>query len=314
MVGRAVKWYLRQLLRSERVRSYLHERFAADDPILTNPQIRFAPPGHYYSPLPDVAAVTAEADRLPNRTRGDDGVRLDVEAQRRFFLTMAERAATFDWGPDRQPGKRFYCKNGFFPYGDALALVTVLGQFQPRRVIEVGSGFSSAVMLDVNDRRPEPKMALTFIEPYPERLERLLTPGDRQSARLITKPVQQVPVTEFDVLEANDVLFIDSSHVSKAASDVNYLFFEVLPRLRDGVLVHVHDIFYPFEYPLAWLKEGRAWNELYLLRAFLQYNSAFEIVLFNNFAAQQFADIVAERMPQLAVDAPSSMWLRKTGK
>jgi predicted O-methyltransferase YrrM len=313
MLGRAVKWFLDRMLRSAKVRSYLEYRFATENLILSSPQIRFAPPGHYYSPLPDVAAVEADAARLYDRPPGEDGVRLDAEAQHHFLTALAEAARSFDWGADRQPGKRFWYKNGFFPYGDALALVTMIAKFGPRRIIEVGSGFSSAVMLDVNDRRSDPKMSLCFIEPNPERLEGLLTASDRKSARLVVAPVQQVPLSEFDTLEANDILFIDSSHVSKAGSDVNYLLFEVLPRLRGGVLVHFHDVFFPFEYPLSWLKEGRAWNELYLLRAFLQYNDTFDVVLFNNFVARRFGDDLAARVPLATVDPPSSIWLQKKG-
>jgi hypothetical protein len=313
MLRRAVKWFLQQLLRSARIRSYLEERFTAENPILSNAQMRFAPPGHYYSPLPDIAAVEADAARLYGRPPAEDGVRLDAAAQHHFLSAMADANRSFNWSAGRQPGKRFWYKNGFFPYGDALALVTVIARFQPLRIMEVGSGFSSALMLDVNDRRGDPKMSLCFIEPHPGRLEELLTESDRESARLIVTPVQQVPLNEFDKLAANDILFIDSSHVSKAGSDVNYLLFEVLPRLQAGVLVHFHDVFFPFEYPLAWIKDGRAWNELYLLRAFLQYNDAFEVVVFNSFLAHQFGDYVAAHIPLALVDPPSSIWLQKKG-
>jgi hypothetical protein len=313
MLRGAVKWFLQQLLRSGRVRSYLEQQFTAENPILSGAQMRFAPPGHYYSPLPDIAGVEADAARLYDRPPAEDGVRLDAEAQHHFLTAMAEAARSFDWGAARQPGKRFWYKNGFFPYGDALALFTVVAKFGPRRIIEVGSGFSSALMLDINDRRCDSKMSLCFIEPNPQRLEALLTASDRESARLITTPVQQVPLNEFDKLAANDILFIDSSHVSKAGSDVNYLLFEVLPGLRGGVVVHFHDVFFPFEYPLVWLKEGRAWNELYLLRAFLQYNETFEVVLFNSFVSHQFGDFIEARVPLARVDPPSSIWLQKKG-
>jgi hypothetical protein len=112
-------------------------------------------------------------------------------------------------------------------------------------------------------------------------------------------------------LEANDILFIDSSHVSKAGSDVNHLFFTVLPRLKPGVLVHVHDVFYPFEYPLGWLRQGRAWNELYLLRAFLQYNTAFEMLFFNSFLWKHHKEQLAAKLPRMATNPGGSIWLRK---
>src|SRR6185295_14291779 len=119
-----------------------------------------------------------------------------------------------------------------------------------------------------------------LIEPYPDLVKRLLRPDDFDRVQFIRSLVQDVPLKIFDVLEANDILFIDSSHVCKVGSDVYHELFRILPRLRPGVIIHFHDIFWPFEYPEDWLREGRAWNELYLMRAFLQHNEAYEILLF----------------------------------
>ena len=116
----------------------------------------------------------------------------------------------------------------------------------------------------------------------------------------------------FATLEENDILFIDSTHVAKIGSDVNYLFFEVLPRLRAGVYVHVHDIFHPFEYPRAWIYEGRAWTEAYMLRAFLTFNTAFEIVLFNTFLERFHRERFAHKMPLCLRNEGGSIWLRRT--
>ena len=96
-------------------------------------------------------------------------------------------------------------------------------------------------------------------------------------------------------------------------SDVNYLFFEILPVLEPGVIVHVHDVLWPFEYPRTWVLEGRAWNEAYLLRAFLQYNSTFEVMLFNAWIGQAARDLAAELMPEFLVNPGGSFWMRKRG-
>jgi hypothetical protein len=119
-------------------------------------------------------------------------------------------------------------------------------------------------------------------------------------------------------LETDDILFIDSSHVTKVGSDVNQILFNVLPALRPGVLVHIHDIFWPFEYPAVWYAEGRAWNEIYLVRAFLEYNSAFEIVLFLSYLERRRPELITALMPlarRRAAGSPnlggSSLWLRK---
>src|SRR5207249_2885268 len=177
----------------------------------------------------------------------------------------------------------------------SLTLFAMMRLHRPRRVIEVGSGFSSALMLDVNDRFPERRTQFTFIDPHPDRLTPVLRSTDSSSARVVTQHVQDVPLTIFGELESDDFLFIDSSHVAKFGSDVNYLYFEILPRLTPGVLVHVHDIFWPFEYPTEWIREGRAWNEAYLLRAFLTFNKAYEIVFWTPYAAYQWQALISNR-------------------
>ena len=104
-------------------------------------------------------------------------------------------------------------------------------------------------------------MKTTFIDPYPERLLGLLRPEDHDRAEIRVEPVQAVDLAVFDVLGPGDVLFIDSTHVARTGGDVVHDVFTILPRLASGVRVHFHDMFYPFEYPAAWVFEGRAWNE-----------------------------------------------------
>jgi hypothetical protein len=129
--------------------------------------------------------------------------------------------------------------------------------------------------------------------------------------RIVPEPIQNVDLAMFEELAANDILFVDSTHVSKTGSDVNRIFFEILPALASGVYIHFHDIFYPFEYPMDWVYEGRAWNEAYMLRTFLQYNQAFEIVCFNTFLERFFRDFFVEHMPLCLKNTGGSIWLRK---
>ena len=128
---------------------------------------------------------------------------------------------------------------------------------------------------------------------------------------IIVSPVQDVPVSVFESLEANDILFIDSSHVSKVASDVNWLVFTVLPVLERGVYVHIHDIFYPFEYRPDWVHQGRAWTEAYLIRAFLEFNDAFEMVLFSSYLRSFHRETVTSVMPLWDGNIGGSLWLRR---
>jgi hypothetical protein len=122
--------------------------------------------------------------------------------------------------------------------------------------------------------------------------------------------VQDVEPEVFAALEAGDVLFVDSTHVVKAGSDVNHLILEVLPRLAEGVWIHLHDIFYPFEYPPAWVREGRAWQEAYLLRAFLTFNPRFAIRWFQDFLWQHHGEAM-RRLPGVAVNPGGNIWLER---
>jgi hypothetical protein len=210
-----------------------------------------------------------------------------------------------------EPGFRYYFENEYFSYGDAAVLFAMIRHLAPKRIVEIGAGFSSAVLLDTSERFFDNAIDFTFVEPHPERLLALLRPGDLDRVRLIEEPLQDIPLAMFHSLSGDDVLFVDSSHVSKAGSDVNHLFFEVLPRLAAGVHIHIHDVFHPFEYPPEWVEErGWAWSETYLLRAFLEYNRAFDIRFFNNFLIRFHRDAIARALPTMLKNSGGGIWLR----
>ncbi|MDZ7784588.1 MAG: class I SAM-dependent methyltransferase [Halioglobus sp.] len=153
------------------------------------------------------------------------------------------------------PGLRYHFENEAYTYGDGILTYCMIRHLAPSKVIEVGSGFSSCLILDTNELFFNGAIETTFIEPYPQLLNSLITKEDAGSIKLIPERLQDVDTSVFDALHAGDILFIDSTHVSKIDSDVNYLFFEILPRLEKGVTIHFHDIFYPFEYPRWWVYE-----------------------------------------------------------
>ncbi|NLF29639.1 MAG: class I SAM-dependent methyltransferase, partial [Planctomycetes bacterium] len=232
--------------------------------------------GHYYSPLPDIAEARRIAATIFDPAITDiPGVDLRGDDQVRLLEQLAVYYEDFDWPDAPSDHRRFYLDQTTFCHGDAVILHAMLRHLRPARIIEVGSGYSSALMLDISDRFAEGRIAFTFIEPEPyRRLDALLTEADRARCRVIADKVQNVPLDTFAALEPNDVLLIDSSHVSRIGSDVNFLMFNVLPILAPGVVIHFHDVHWPFEYPLAWVESGLAWNEAYVLRAFLQHNTA----------------------------------------
>jgi hypothetical protein len=129
--------------------------------------------------------------------------------------------------------------------------------------------------------------------------------------KLHRQSVQSMPMEIFDTLEAGDFLFIDSSHVAKAGSDVAFLFLRVIPRLKPGVWVHVHDMFYPGSYPMAWFQEGRAWNESLFLRALLIGNPDLKVCAFNQYAATQFPELFRDSLPALLANAGGSFWMQR---
>lgn len=269
--------------------------------------------GHFYSPYPDAAFVERHKARIFDRQATSvPGIELRVADQLALLETLAATRGEMPFKDDRSAGLRYYFRNPEYSYADALVLYSMLRHVRPRRVIEIGSGFSSAVMLDTNDLFLAGRIALTFIEPYPRRLFSLLRDADRKHCEIIVDAVQNVPLERFAALEAGDLLFVDSSHVAKTGSDVVHLFGEVLPRLAKGVLVHFHDIFWPFEYPEEWIREGRAWNEAYVLRAFLQFNPTFRIVLFNSYLGLHHREAVERHLPLFLQNTGGSLWLEKT--
>jgi predicted O-methyltransferase YrrM len=267
------------------------------------------PPGHYYSPIPDKADIANRKDSIYKRHSEFLGIDFNHQGQVELLEKLKHYYSEIPFQFEQSENRRYFYNNNFFGYGDSTSLYSMLRHFEPRHVIEVGSGFSSAVMLDVNEKFLNNETQLTFIEPYTKRLRSLLKTDD--NATIHESGVQEIDLTVFDRLGDNDFLFIDSTHVSKIGSDVNYLFFEVLPRLKKGVIIHIHDIAANFEYPFKWIEEGRAWNESYLLRAFLQFNEQFQIILFNSYLGKVHKKWLEENMPVFLKNSGGSIWLRR---
>jgi predicted O-methyltransferase YrrM len=269
------------------------------------------PPGHYYSPIPDPAELLQREDQIWAYRK--DLACVDIQASQQLELIQKIKsyleAINYPVDAPLDPSGYYYM-NGMFPVLDAEFLFGALCLFKPKRVIEVGSGFSSLVMADVNRRFFNGKIDITCIEPYPRDFLIAGVPGISRLERL---RLQDVDLKLFDALESGDVLFIDSSHVCKTGSDVNFLFFEVIPHLKPGVYVHLHDIFLPDEYPKSWLiQEERSWNEQYLLHAFLMFNSNWRVIWMAHYMLSRHPDSVTavfERCPKLG--AGGSFWMQR---
>lgn len=271
----------------------------------------FVPPGHFYSPLVDTAAVAhlfgPDAPRAaPCAITVDAGVHLATWERLLPYLQSQP------FSDEKVPHLRYFFNNPAFAHADGAILHAMLRASRPRRLVEVGSGYSSACAIDTIDLCLGGEVDVTFIEPYPQLLQELLGPQRLARCTVLPHGVQFTDASVFTSLEAGDILFIDSTHVMKTGSDVCHELFEVLPSLKPGVLVHLHDMFWPFEYPAGWvLQENRSWNELYGLRAFLMYNSAFRIEFFNDYFFQNFRSEIEAGCPTMLKNSGGSLWLRK---
>jgi len=255
------------------------------------------PAGHYYSPIPSEEEVLEQIKSIKPPGNELPGINLNTQHQFEVLNKYIQFYKDLPFTEKQTTGLRYYYDNNWFSYADAIFLYSFLRLNKPRRIIEVGSGFSSAVILDTVDGFFSQQPEITFIEPNPDRLNSILKSSDKKQVRVLENRIQDVPVEVLLSLEAGDFLFIDSSHVLKCGSDLQLLMFEILPVLQAGVFVHFHDIFYPFEYPEKWLKEGRYWNENYFLRAFLSYNSEWNIYFFNSFVKLQFDEFIEKNLP-----------------
>jgi hypothetical protein len=267
-------------------------------------------PNHYYSPIPDLALLGTKVFTNESRLTG---VKMQIEKQK-FFLKKLSKYdselkdfATLTREVDGQCDPKFYFGNMAYDNLDACIYYSIVRHLKPKLVIEVGSGWSTKIAAAAVLKNNETK--LVSIEPYPQPI---LKKGFSGFTKLIEKKIEDVPLSFFSNLGKGDILFVDSSHTVKTGGDVNYLFLEILPRLKKGVWVHVHDIFLPWEYPQKWVRqEYRFWSEQYLLQSFLIYNSHFEVVIANNLLANKQGRLIRSLFPSLKDVGGGSFWIRK---
>jgi hypothetical protein len=258
-------------------------------------------PVHFYQPIPDTRELPETLWKQPSDLVGidiNDATQLDL--LRNHFKQFRDEYNNFPAEPP--PGQRRP-----FRGVDALVAYCMVRHFQPRLIIEVGSGFSSLALGQAAAKNKN--SALICVDPFPNDFLRKGFPGLRSS---IKEKIQDINLKFFSQLQSGDILFIDSSHTVKIGGDVNYLFLEVLPRLKPGVIVHVHDIFLPFEYRRDWvLDEFRFWNEQYLLQAFLTFNSEFEVLLANSYLNHYHQEDLKAAFRNLPSWAGGSFWMRR---
>lgn len=269
------------------------------------------PFNHYESPYPDIREIHQREKEVFDKEKEIPDIDFNVDGQMELLGQMKDIEIP-GWSDEKSDAlsDRYYYHNDWFAKGSADALYYMMRILKPRNIIEVGSGFSTAVMLDTNEKFMGHQVAITSIEPNARRLKSLLRPGD--NLEIFEKKLQEIPVSFFEKLQEDDILFIDSSHVSKMNADVNYILFEILPRLKAGVYIHFHDMFYPFIYPKDWVYEGRAYNEAFMLRAFLMNNQKYSIQLFGEMFASKCMHAYKDKIPEhLSGCGCGSLWIKK---
>ncbi len=271
------------------------------------------PAGHAYSPIPSRRELERDAPRL-FAPRALPGVDLRAEEQLRLLAALAPFFATIPFPDTHTPPFRYFFKNSGYGFGDALIYWAMLNHLRPARILEIGGGFASALALDTIARL-NLETTCTFVTPDPDAAQQAIGPLD-PAHRLIKSRAQDLDPAQFEKLEAGDLLFINSTHVLKAGSDVHFLLTEALPRLRPGVFVHFQEIFAPFEYPRSWvIDRGHGWNEAYALHLFLQYNAEFQIEFFNHYIGTELAGAVTAsgtpQMDRFLLNPGGGLWLSR---
>ncbi len=274
-------------------------------------------PNRYEEPIPDLNDLKSfQWDKEISLA----GVDLRPAAQIKLFNRVSKYFPEFKKLPTQKTSPKdveeYHHDNPAFRAVDAGVYYGLVRHFKPRRIIEVGAGFSTllAAQAVVTNEKEGKKCDLTAIEPYPSVTLRQGVPGLK---RLIEGNLQKVPLEEFERLEKNDILFIDSSHVLKIGSDVQYEFLEIVPRLQRGVLVHVHDIYFPLDYPERLIaKDFKFYNEQYLLQGFLAFNKEFEVLWASQYMYRRHFDVIEDhffpdgKSPENS-EKSVSFWMRR---
>jgi hypothetical protein len=262
---------------------------------------------HYYEPQFD--------NRNPKRDFSEErdlpGIDWNVAGQLATLGEFTFAGELTDLPRERRGSSEFFLNNGAFESGDAEYWYQIIRAVRPKRILEIGSGSSTLMAIKAikMNREDDPgyECEHTCVEPYE-------APWlENTGVRVVREKVEDVGTALFSSLEENDILFIDSSHMIKPQGDVLFEYLQLLPSLRKGVIVHVHDIFSPRNYPSQWLQvEIMFWNEQYLLEAFLTDNGRWKIIGALNYLRHNHYDKLKAVAPFLSPDRePGSFYIRK---
>jgi len=260
-------------------------------------------------PIPDYSCLDSTKTK---QARFSQAIDWGIERQQSLFRNLINY---HDEIMDIYKNSEFDFHNAFYPRLDPSIYYSMIRHHKPSRIVEIGSGYSTGIALLASAKNKEEgyPVDVTCIEPYPqERLTRLGT----DKFTIIEQKVEDIGLDYFSKIGTGDFLFIDSSHTVKYNGDVNYEILEIMPALVRGVHVHVHDVWFPYDYPYDWIfGERRAWAEMYILEAFLAFNSAFKVELCGNMIANKCPDLVkslwSDRIDWESMHKTGVFWMEK---
>jgi len=262
---------------------------------------------HYYEPQFDFRERQKEFSLDRNLAGIDFNEATQLAYLEQFVYSKELEGISLEKGSELQ----FYLNNGSFESGDAEYWYQIIRCIKPKKIIEVGSGNSTlmAIMAIKKNKAEDLNYDCehTCIEPYE------MPWLEKTDVSVLRKKVEDVDLDFFSQLEENDILFIDSSHVIRPQGDVLFEYLELLPKLNKGVIVHIHDIFFPKNYPKEWLEDKVVfWNEQYLLEAFLCHNNSWEIIGALNYLSYHHHDKFKAISPFLTPDRhPGSFYMKR---
>lgn len=262
---------------------------------------------HYYEPL---IANSKNISKEYDNARNLPGIDFNIEKQLEILNSFNFQNELKNFSKNEKNGIDFFYNNPSFGPGDFEYTYSLIRKIKPQKIIEVGSGYSTRIILNAMEMNNKNNYSceLTCIEPYEKHLIKNLP------VEIFEKKIEDVDVNYFKKLDKNDILFIDSSHIIRPEGDVVYEILNILPELNHGVIIHFHDIFTPYNYPKRWISNFVLWNEQYLLESFLTENSKFEIIGSLNFLKQNFWKEFSSKFPIISKNEnsiPGSFWIRK---
>ena len=287
----------------KKIRKFGLKNMPISDSILTNVGI-YPLNDHYYEPL----IKRKSLDRNYRKQRSLSGIDWNVDGQLNTLKNFNFQKELADIPQNKTKQREYFYLNGNFEAGDGGFFYSMIRSIKPKKIIEIGCGYSTLVAVKAIAKNkieaPEHTCELTCVEPYRQHWLADLP------VKLIKEPVEKLDIEIFSQLEENDILFIDSSHMIRPQGDVLFEYLTILPSLKKGVIVHVHDIFSPFDYPNEWIIDGQCfWDEQYLLEAFLSFNSEYKIIGALNYLKAFHQEALLEKIPLL--DSAGSFWMKK---